>query len=274
MLQKDEELILYSDLKVDLEREEFFLVYQPQVSVESQKVIGLEALIRWQHPQRGLTMPDRFIYIAEEGHLISQIGQWVLETAAKQYQEWRNQVKGEFSLCLSVNVSAQQLKNNNFFLAVKNILENYKIPQTFLKFELTESIFIEDAENIIEKLEELKKLGILIAIDDFGKGYSALSYLNHLPIDCLKLDISFIEKNIENTPDAMIVQSIINLARSLNLTVIAEGVEKKEQFELLKKQKCNEIQGYYFYKPLLKDNISSLISNDDVLSKKQHYSTA
>lgn len=161
-----------------------------------------------------------------------------------------------------MNVSIQQLQSNTFFSNVQKILNKYEIPPEFLEIELTESIFIDQAELIIEKLNQLKKLGIQIAIDDFGKGYSALSYLSHLPIDHVKLDMAFVEKNLENSPTSTIVKSIINLVHKLNLTVIAEGVETLEQLQLLRKQGCDEIQGYYFSQPVSQNQITHLISQD------------
>ncbi len=259
------ELILHSDLQAALERQEFFVVYQPQIDLTHQKVSGVEALLRWNHPKLGLVPSDKFIYIAEDGHLITPIGKWVLETVAHQYRQWKNQTSSPFSLRVGVNVSPQQLHYNNLFSTVQNILKKHELPPECLELELTESIFIEETESTIEKLKQIKKLGVQISIDDFGQGYSGLSYLSHLPIDRLKLDRVFVQKNLENSPTSIIVKSIIKLAHSLRLKVIAEGVETKEQLALLKQQQCDEVQGFYYSKPVSHTNIAQIISNGLVI---------
>jgi diguanylate cyclase (GGDEF)-like protein len=259
----ENEVILYSDIKAALENKNFFIVYQPQIHLEQKKVVGVEALLRWKHPKLGMIPPQKFIHTAEDMHLITLIGTWVLETAAKQYKTWEKHHKGHLPLRISINISVLQLHNDGtVFKVVKNILDKYKIPPECFELELTESIFIEQADLAIEKLNKLKKLGIKIAIDDFGQGYSALSYLSHLPVDRLKLDMAFVKKNLKGSPTSLVVESIIKLAHSLQLKVIAEGVETEEQLNILNKQNCDEVQGYYFSKPVEEKDIATIISND------------
>lgn len=263
---KNDELIWHGDLQFALERQEFFIVYQPKVDIASHEVKGVEALLRWQHPKLGLVSPTQFIPVAEDSNLIVDIGNWLLEEAAKQYQTWQNQTEKFLPLRISVNVSVCQLQHNNLIDIIQQVLHKYQMPPECLEIELTESIFIVQPEAVIEKLNQLKKLNIYSAIDDFGKGYSSLSYLSHLPINYLKLDMDFVQNNHKDQASKTIVQSIIDLAHSLNLIVTAEGVETQEQYELLKKQQCDEIQGFYFSKPVQPNYISNIIMNNFIVT--------
>ncbi len=255
----DDKQIWESDLQFALEREEFFMLYQPQVDTHNQKIRGLEALLRWNHPRFGLVSPEKFIPIAEDCHLIKPIGIWVLETVAAQYHVWQNQVKRPLSFDISINVSAEQLKDNHLIKATEQTLNKCEIPPTSLTIELTESILIVQPELMIDKLNQFKNLGIQIAIDDFGTAYSSLSYLSHLPITQLKLDKGFIKSNQAGSATETVVRSIIDLAHSLGLLVIAEGVETKSQLDLLKQQNCDRIQGYFYSKPLQASDISQIL---------------
>lgn len=270
--ESNPQIILQSDLQSAIEHQEFYMMYQPQVDLNLNAVSGMEALVRWHHPKFGIVMPEDFIGIAEENRLMQPIGLWILEKVIKQYALWQNDAPHLLPLEMSINISTQQLYNDNFIISLHNILKQYKIPTESLVLELTETIFIDETEPIIEKFTQLKKLGIQIAIDDFGKGYSSLSYLSRLPIDRLKLDMSFVKKNQVGSPTALIVRSIIALAHSLNLKVTAEGVETLEQVELLKDQQCDEVQGFYFSQPLAQEKVSSAVlevTKDKLLNKQR-----
>ncbi len=209
-----------------------------------------EALIRWNHPEKGLIPPSEFIPLAEKSALIKQIGNWVLHTACKQLELWSHQSATKH-LKLSVNVSAIQLMDNDFVDQIKSIIAAYEVDPTYLKFEITEAIAIENISLAIEKMLLLKQgLGVQLSIDDFGTGYSSLSQLKNLPIDELKIDMSFIRNITKNKTDEMVVKTIIDLGKNLNFDIVAEGVEYKEQYHLLKNHGCYKYQGYLFAKPL------------------------
>jgi diguanylate cyclase (GGDEF)-like protein len=248
--QKNRSEIWHSDLQFALDRNEFFVVYQPQINISSNAICGMEALLRWQHPVHGVIFPEEFIPVAEDSRLIVPIGEWVLDAALKQYQIWQNQIKASLPGRLSVNISAHQLIDSRFVEKTRQLLNKYQVYPDCLALELTESIFLTQPKLMIDRLGQFRKMGVQTAIDDFGQGYSALSYLSHLPINQLKIDMAFIQKSVESEAMCIIIQSIITLAHSLNLNVIAEGVENAAQFELLKAQLCDEIQGYYFADPL------------------------
>ena len=243
-----ERLGLENDLRLALERDEFFLVYQPQMGIASGEVTGIEALIRWQHPTLGLVPPDEFIAIAENSGLILAIGEWVLRTACAQAQKWHRE--GFLTFPIAVNVSAVQFRQEGFCQLVRRVLlETGLLPQ-FLELELTETLLLSNADVMFSVLQELRELGVLLAIDDFGTGYSSLSYLKQFRVNKLKIDRSFIRDIAIDSDDAAITTAIISLARSLNLKVIAEGVENEAQMSFLRKHHCDEIQGYYFSKPI------------------------
>ena len=236
------------DLRRALERSELVVFYQPQADIMTGGIVAMEALVRWQHPVRGLVPPLDFIPVAEETGLIAPVGESVLRQACAQLQSWRNQ--GFTRLSVSVNVSGRQLQDKDLAEKVSAILHETGLPPGLLELEITESVIMKRAEAVIPVLRELKRMGIRLAIDDFGTGYSSLSYLKRFPIDTLKVDRSFVGDIGSDPDDAVITTAIIALAKSLRLTVVAEGVETSEQHEFLKSQGCDLMQGYYLSKPL------------------------
>ena len=243
-----ERLALENDLRRALKGEEFFLHYQPQIDVQTGKIVGAEALIRWQHPERGLVPPFNFISLAEKCGLIIPIGEWVLKTACAQNIAW--QKEGLPPILTAVNISAQQFKQKNFKESIMQILGDTGLAPHLLELEITESAFMENAESMLESLHSLKEIGLHLSIDDFGTGYSSLSYLKHFPIDKLKIDRSFVMDITDDSRNNAIIETIIHLGHNLKLKVIAEGVETAEQLATLRKLQCDEIQGYYFSRPL------------------------
>ncbi|ABE50687.1 diguanylate cyclase/phosphodiesterase [Methylobacillus flagellatus KT] len=239
---------LETDLRLAIERNEFELYYQPQIALDSGQVVGKEALIRWHHPQRGLLTPIHFIEIAEETGLIVAIGQWVISEACRQHQAWLQE--GFQPMRISVNISAMQFYQSDFCDMVEHILKETRINPAYLEFELTESMFMQDADAVVRTLHQLSRLGIKLAIDDFGTGYSNLSYLRKFPIDRLKVDQSFI-KGIEREPiNVEIVKTIVALARSMSLELVAEGVETDVELHWAESSGCTFVQGYRFSQPL------------------------
>lgn len=231
-----------------LELNEMMVYYQPQIDYKSNHLIGVEALLRWNHKILGMISPAEFIPIAEENGLIVPIGKWVLQQACKQMKQW--QQEGHRGMTVSVNVSAQQFMKDNFVNMVKNILEDVDLDPCYLGIELTENLIVQNTDETLRKLEELHDLGVKISIDDFGTGYSSLGYLSHFPIHTLKIDRSFIHNVCQDTKNAAITSTIITLAQNLQLDVIAEGVETKEQIEFLVSRNCTLLQGYYYSPPL------------------------
>jgi len=250
-VQVVERLTLESSLRLALEKEEFFLVYQPQMNIVTGRITGLEALLRWQHPELGLIPPDKFIRIAENSGLIMPIGEWVLRTACRQARKWHDE--GLLAVPVAVNVSAVQFRQEGFCELIKRVLHETSLAPQYLDLELTESLLLSNADVTFSVLQELKAMGLKLAIDDFGTGYSSLSYLKHFPVGKLKIDRSFIRDVAVNPDDAAITTAIISMAKSLNLLVIAEGVENEAQMSFLRTHHCDEIQGYYFSKPLTVD---------------------
>jgi EAL domain-containing protein (putative c-di-GMP-specific phosphodiesterase class I) len=247
-IQAVERLRLENDLRLALERDEFYLVYQPQLRIADGGITGLEALIRWQHPEFGLVPPDRFIGIAEKSGLILPIGEWVLKTACAQAKKWHNQ--GILAATVAVNVSAVQFRQEGFCDLIKRVLDETGLPAQYLELELTEGVLLSNADKMISVLQELRQMGLKLAIDDFGTGYSSLSYLKQFRVNKLKIDRSFIRDIATDSDDAAITAAIISMAKSLNLIVIAEGVETEVQMTFLREHLCDEIQGYYFSKPI------------------------
>lgn len=243
-----DELELGANLRKSLVNNAFMLYYQPQLDLNTNQIIGFEALIRWKHPKGGFISPSLFIPFAEQSDLILHIGNWVLRTACNQFVEWFQ--AGFSPIKISVNYSGVQLKQSNQIENVTKILAETGMNPNYLCLELTESVAMENAENTINALHAFKKMGISISIDDFGTGYSSLSYLKRFPIDVLKIDRSFIKDFINNQDDREIVATIIAIAHQLKLLVIAEGVESLDQLEFLKTKACDQIQGYYFCYPV------------------------
>jgi len=248
---------LEADLRSALTQQQFLLHFQPQINASS-RYIGVEALVRWQHPGRGLVSPAQFIPLAEETGLILMIGRWVLDTACQTLARWKSdpQLRG---LTMAVNVSSRQFRNNRFVEDVAHALAVHDAPAHLLKLELTESLLVEDMDAAIATMTALRRLGVCFALDDFGTGYSSLSYLKRLPLHQLKVDQSFVRDLLTDANDAAIVDTIIALSRSLGLEVIAEGVETPEQHALLLKAGCNAFQGYLFSKPLPVDPLEHLL---------------
>jgi len=242
------QLVLESNLRPGLERSEFFVVYQPQVDVRGFHLVGMEALVRWQHPSLGLLYPSEFVQLAEDSGLIIALGDFVMRTACAQAKAWQN--AGLTPMRLSVNFSARQFQQPTFITDVSHILKETNLDPRWLELELTESSIMKDPEEAIEKLHELKLMGINVAIDDFGTGYSSLNYLKRFPIDTLKIDRTFVSDVCKDPHDTAIVRAIINLGHALDLTVIAEGVETKEQLQYLSALECDVVQGFLFSKAL------------------------
>jgi diguanylate cyclase (GGDEF)-like protein len=239
---------LEKDLREALPRNQLFLVYQPQISYRENRVVGVEALIRWQHPEHGLVPPDQFIPLAEQNGSIITIGEWVLDQACRQLREWHDQ--GFTDLRMAVNLSTVQLHHTELPRVVNNLMQIYRLPPRSLELEVTETGLMEDITTAAQHLLSLRRSGALIAIDDFGTGYSSLSYLKSLPLDKIKIDKSFVQDLIDDDDDATIVRAIIQLGKSLGMQVIAEGVETTEQEAYIISEGCHEGQGYLYSKPL------------------------
>jgi EAL domain-containing protein (putative c-di-GMP-specific phosphodiesterase class I) len=239
---------LEDDLRKSVERRQFQLHYQIQVD-DQRRPLGAEALLRWIHPERGLVPPNQFIPLAEETGLILPIGQWVLECACSQLKEWAK-LPVTRDLVLAVNVSAKQFRQLDFAAQVLETVQRYGIDPTRLKLELTESMLQENIEDTISIMKILKERGLRFSLDDFGTGYSSLQYIKRLPLDQLKIDQSFVRDLTVGIDDRAIVSAIIAMAKSMNLDVIAEGVETEEQRQMLLKKGCSRYQGYLFSKPV------------------------
>ncbi|MFJ3376476.1 putative bifunctional diguanylate cyclase/phosphodiesterase [Pseudomonas sp. NPDC086112] len=247
---------LEKDLRDALIRDQFYLVYQPQISYRDHRVVGVEALIRWQHPEHGLVPPDLFIPLAEQNGTIIAIGEWVLDQACKQLREWHDQ---GFDLRMAVNLSTVQLHHAELPRVVNNLLQMYRLPPRSLELEVTETGLMEDISTAAQHLLSLRRSGALIAIDDFGTGYSSLSYLKSLPLDKIKIDKSFVQDLLDDDDDATIVRAIIQLGKSLGMQVIAEGVETAEQEAYIISEGCHEGQGYHYSKPLPARELSAYL---------------
>ncbi len=243
-------LKLERDLRRAIEREEFRVYYQPMVELASGTLVGVEALVRWNHPRRRLVPPDEFIALAEETGLIMQIGRWVLEEACRQAKEWQEQYPLDGSLTISVNLSAKQLQQPQLVEEVAQVLHTTRLDPVCLILEITESTLMEDILSTTATLKKLKNLGVRLAIDDFGVGYSSLSFLKHFPIDMLKIDKSFVDGLGQVANEAAIVSGVIHIAHALGLKVVAEGIESIEQLGQLTALGCDMGQGYHFAKPL------------------------
>ena len=261
--EASERLRIEGALRSALERNEFVLHYQPQVDLRSGRIVGMEALIRWQHPEMGMVAPDRFIGVAEETGLIVPIGAWVLRTACRQARAWHDGGLG--ALRVAVNLSARQFGAASLLGELRSVLAQTGLPAACLEIELTESLFMSDVGEAVELLHAMKALGVKLAIDDFGTGYSSLSYLSRFPIDVLKIDRSFVAAIARDSNDGAIVNSIINLAHNLKLAVVAEGVETADQLDYLRRHDCDQMQGYHFSKPLPADQFEALVRRQAAL---------
>ena len=252
-----EKMLLANDLRRALERNEFFLEYQPQLCLKTGRMTGIEALLRWQHPDLGVIPPGQFIPMAEETGQILPIGRWVLETACRQNKAWQD--AGFLPLRMAVNLSGKQFREGGLLESIKGVLQETGLPASYLELELTESILMENAGSTRHTLNALKEMGVQLAIDDFGTGYSSLNYLKHFPIDRLKIDKSFVQEIDIHPDDAAIAEAIIALAHSLRVHVVAEGVEQLSQLEFLRQRHCDEIQGFYFSRPLSASELESML---------------
>ncbi|QAU33095.1 EAL domain-containing protein [Janthinobacterium sp. 17J80-10] len=248
--------VLETELRRALANREFLLVYQPKVDARGKHIVGAEALLRWQHPEKGLLSPAGYIRLAEEIQLIVPIGEWVLRTACLQNKAWQD--AGLPPIQIAVNVSAHQFKDPAFVDTVKRALDDSKLDAHYLELEITEGAFLHGSCDV---LHGLRRMGIMLAIDDFGTGYSNLGYLKELPVDKLKIDQSFIRDIVRDPNDVAVTRAIINVAQSLNLKVVAEGVEDRPTFDILEQLHCDEIQGYYCGKPQLPEDFSALLQS-------------
>jgi diguanylate cyclase (GGDEF)-like protein len=254
-----ERVRLEKHLRTALDNNEFILHYQPQLDIAANKVSGLEALIRWNSPELGFISPLKFISIAEDTHLIIPIGEWVLKNACLFLKRLHQQ--GYENLSMSVNISMLQLIQDDFVDKVMEILNGSRLNPKYLELEITESILMESYEDIAEKLKLLKSKGVMIALDDFGKGYSSLNYLKQLPISTLKIDKSFVDTILVDDTEKSLTDLIIKIGRTMDLCVVAEGVETQEQLDYLRSHKCSKIQGYFFSRPVAEEAVIEAIMN-------------
>lgn len=248
---------LEGQLRYAVERDELLLHYQPKVNLRTGAITGVEALVRWQHPSRGLLLPAQFLAIAEDSGMIVAIDQWVLHEACRQTREWLD--TGCPAVPVAVNISSLEFRSHEFLEGVQRALEKNRLDPAFLELELTETVLMRHAESTTYALGGLKALGVRLAIDDFGTGYSSLSYLTRFPIDTLKLDQSFVQDILAGSDDAIVVSAVINMGKTLKHRVVAEGVEKPEQLAFLQAHDCDEGQGYYFSRPMMAQGLPKLL---------------
>jgi diguanylate cyclase (GGDEF)-like protein len=255
----EEKLYIQNSIRKALENNEFTLYYQPIIDISSGNVDAVEALIRWNHPKLGPISPATFIPIAEETNLIQLIGDWVLREVCRQSKEWKK--KNMPHIQIAVNISIKQFLQADLVQSISNVLQTYNLDPFCLKLEITESMAMHHMDYVRAQLQSLKELGIQLAIDDFGTGYSSLSYLKKLPVDMIKIDRTFIQDMVKHSYDLSIVRAVIQVAHSLNMKVVAEGVETSEQLKILRSERCDKAQGYYFSKPLLAKELEQLLQN-------------
>jgi EAL domain-containing protein (putative c-di-GMP-specific phosphodiesterase class I) len=256
------------ELRCAIDEQQLVLHYQPKVNSRDGRIVGLEALIRWNHPKRGTIAPSEFIPLLEESGLILEVGSWVLKQAAADLLSWTQQ--GLAPLRIAVNVSPNQLRHRNFINELEKALRIDEIGHAGIDIEITEGVLMDDIEDCIQKLTAVRELGVRVAIDDFGTGYSSLRYLARLPIDTLKIDQSFVSMVTENPNDLAIVSAIIVLAHGLNLDVVAEGVETAEQRKFLRLLRCDQMQGFLFSKPVVKDDMEQMLRSGANTTAQAH----
>ena len=252
-------LAMKTDLELALSRNEFVLRYQPTVDLSSDQFTGFEALVRWNHPERGLVPPLQFIPLAEETGLIVPLGEWVLREACRQACAWRDARPGEHVMSMSVNVSVIQLEQNDFVDIVRNALVESGLEPNSLILEITEGVLLRETAEIAARLRQLKELGIRLAIDDFGTGYSSLGYLQTLPLDVLKIDKRFVDNVATGSDNAALASAIIAIGQALGMTTVAEGIEREDQANVLRRLECQYGQGYMFARPLTPAGIETLL---------------
>jgi len=255
-----ERLELEDDLRTAIEEREFTIHYQPILDLGSREMLGMEALVRWNHPRYGMLAPMKFIPLAEETSLIVPLGEWILGEACLQTKKWSDQFGESFDISVTVNISIRQFQQNELVDIVRNALERSGLKPHSLILEITESFMMQETESTIAKLHELKKVGIRLAIDDFGTGYSSLSYLQRFPIDILKIDKSFIDKIGTGDEGRAVARAIIMMGDSLHLKTIAEGIERPEQIAALQKLGCEAGQGFHFARPLTPSAMEDFLS--------------
>ncbi|GAB0056621.1 hypothetical protein SIID45300_00929 [Candidatus Magnetaquicoccaceae bacterium FCR-1] len=259
-------MTIENGLRLALERDELFLLYQPQMDVASGRLMGVEALIRWKSPEMGLVSPVNFIPIAEESDLIVSIGEWVLRTACRQNRQWQDQ--GFDPIRMAVNLSARQFQNRDLPNKVARILEDTGLDARYLELELTEGMFMRDANETVSTLQTLRTMNLQLSIDDFGTGYSSLSYLKRFPIHTLKIDRAFVRDVITDPDDAAITKTILSMAKNLNLQVVAEGVSDPDQLEFLRSLGCDLVQGFLFSPPVPPEEIAQFLEEDRLYREK------
>jgi EAL domain-containing protein (putative c-di-GMP-specific phosphodiesterase class I) len=259
-------LSMESSLRRALDRREFLLYYQPKVSVSTGAIVGVEALLRWRHPERGLVSPGEFMPVLEETGLIVPVGEWVIETVCEQIRKWRG--AGIDPKTVAINLSARQFVERDLGVTIQRILEERGIAAGQIEFEITESSLMANTEESTRALEFLANLGVGLSIDDFGTGYSSLGYLKRFPLDALKIDRSFVRDITTSADDATITRAVISMAHSLGLKVIAEGVETAEQITFLAEHGCDEFQGYYFSRPLPAEDCGLWLREGRVLARR------
>jgi EAL domain-containing protein (putative c-di-GMP-specific phosphodiesterase class I) len=255
-----------TNLRRALERNELSLEYQAKVDFKTGAITGVEVLPRWDNPYLGSVTPMQFIPVAEETGLIVPIGRWVMKTACAQNVAWQRQ--GLPPICMAVNLSLRQLMDDNLLKDIKAALDESGMASNLLELEITESMVMQSPARLIEVLTNIKKMGVRLAIDDFGTGYSSLAQIKHFPIDTLKVDRSFIRNLAQDSDNQAITQAIITMGKTLKLTVVAEGVETQEQEDFLRDLICDEMQGFYFSKPIAPDKFADLLRNHDPSSQK------
>jgi diguanylate cyclase (GGDEF)-like protein len=252
-----ERLSLESRLRRAIREQQLMLAYQPQINLVTGHTIGVEALVRWNDPERGVVNPASFIPIAEETRLIVPLGEWVLRTACRQTKEWHE--RGSGPIRIAVNLSARQFAQQDLVEMVRSALDEVKLDPSYLELEITETTAMQNAEVTVDVLRALRAIGVGISIDDFGMGYSSLNYLKRFPITAVKIDRAFVHDLATDEGDAAIVSAVIGMARSLRLRVIAEGVETAEQFAFLRHKNCDEAQGFYFSRPTAPEELSRVL---------------
>lgn len=244
-------------LQAGIEREEFTLYYQPEYNLNTNEIIGVEALVRWPHPENGFISPDVFIPIAERSKQIYELERWIINTALQQKEQWERD--GLEHIELSINLSSKTLESESNFQKIEKIISSYQVNYSKIIFEITETVIITHVDLAIERLNRLRSYGIKIALDDFGTGYSSLSHIMKLPIDIIKIDKSFIKSIPDGNEETVITQNILSLAHDLNYRVVAEGIETQEQLEFLKKSSCERGQGFLLCKPLPSERVSKIL---------------
>jgi EAL domain-containing protein (putative c-di-GMP-specific phosphodiesterase class I) len=259
-------VILETDLNRALDNDELLVYYQPQVSLKTKNIIGVEALVRWQHPELGLLAPKQFLYLAEKSSMINRIGEIVLQRSCEQMVEWKKQ--GLPIQTVAVNIAGNQIHHGNLVAVVERVLQKTRCEKDWLELEITEDFIINKTDKALSTLRRLRELGISLAIDDFGTGYSSLSYLKKLPINKLKIDRTFVRDIDDDMEDATLVQAIIAMGQSLKLKLVAEGVENSSHEIFLTAHGCEYAQGYYYSKPVPAEEIAALCEQQE---KAQHH---